>query len=179
VDQPASPLEARIRRAMRDVADFPRPGILFKDITPLLLDPVLLRDVVATLGAAHGADGITRVAGIESRGFLLAAPVAQFLGAGLVPIRKAGKLPFRTERVSCTLEYGTAELEVHVDAWGPGDRVLVIDDVLATGGTAEAACTLVERLGATVAGLGFLIELGFLGGAARLPARRLTTLVTY
>lgn len=171
-------LAARVRASLRDVADFPRPGILFKDITPLLADAELFRAVTAALAAEFGGSGITKVAGIESRGFLFAAPVAQQLGAGLVPIRKAGRLPFRTERVACTLEYGSAELEVHVDAWGQGDRVLIVDDVLATGGTADAACQLVERLGATVAGLSFLLELAELEGRRQLPERRVDVLLS-
>ena len=170
-------LAERIRSAVRDVPDFPRAGILFKDITPLLADADLFRAACSALADSYRHGGVTHVAGIESRGFLFAAPVALEMGVGLVPVRKAGKLPYRTERVECTLEYGSAVLEVHVDAWRPGDRVLIIDDVLATGGTAEAVGRLVERMGATVAGPGFLLDLGFLDGRERLAHWSMSSLL--
>jgi adenine phosphoribosyltransferase len=156
-------LHARIR----DVPDYPKPGIVFKDITPLLADGPAFAAVVTALAA--GSEGVTKVAGIEARGFILAAPVAYVLGAGFVPVRKQGKLPARTNAESYELEYGEATLEVHADVFGPGDRVLIVDDVLATGGTAAATAKLVRRGGATVAGVAVLLEIGFLAGRAKLP----------
>ena len=172
-------LAESLRGAIRQVDDFPSPGIGFKDITPVLADPYLFGAVVGALAADFRDAGVTHVAGIESRGFLLAAPVALELGVGIVPVRKVGKLPYLTQRVDYALEYGSATIEMHVDACGPGDRVLVLDDVLATGGTAAAACELVERLGASVAGLGFLMALDFLAGESRLVGRRVEALVRY
>jgi adenine phosphoribosyltransferase len=151
---------------IRDVPDYPQPGILFKDITPLLADGAAFAAVVAALAAGH--EGVDKVAGIEARGFILAAPVACALRAGFVPIRKVGKLPARTHAVSYDLEYGAATLEVHTDAFAPGDRVLIVDDVLATGGTAAATAELVRLCGATVEAVVVLLELGFLGGRAKL-----------
>jgi len=156
-------LHARIR----DVPDYPKPGIVFKDITPLLADGPAFAAVVTALAA--GNEGVTKVAGIEARGFILAAPVAYVLGAGFVPVRKQGKLPARTHAQSYELEYGEATLEVHADVFGPGDRVLIVDDVLATGGTAAATAKLVRRGGATVVGVAVLLEIGFLAGRAKLP----------
>ncbi|WP_225845622.1 adenine phosphoribosyltransferase [Streptomyces sp. HPF1205] len=153
---------------IRDVPDYPTPGVVFKDITPLLADPVAfnaLVDALAGLCARHAA---TKVVGLEARGFILAAPAAARARLGFVPVRKAGKLPGATLAQSYELEYGSAEIEVHTDAFTPQDRVLVIDDVLATGGTAEASLELVRRCGATVAGVAVLLELGFLGGRERL-----------
>ncbi len=167
-----------VARAIRDVPDFPKPGILFKDITPVLLDPALFKRVTDALADAYAADRITRVVAIESRGFILGAPVALRLGAGLVPMRKPGKLPAERAREDYALEYGTDALEVHADALGRDARVLVVDDVLATGGTAAAACRLVERVGGTVVGLSFLMVLGFLGGADALRGRRVETILT-
>jgi adenine phosphoribosyltransferase len=163
-----------IRSRVRDVLDYPQPGIVFKDITPLLGDGAAFAAVVAALAA--GAEGVTKVAGIEARGFILAAPVACVLGAGFVPVRKQGKLPSLTYSQSYELEYGTATLEVHTDAFTPDDRVLVVDDVLATGGTAAATAELVRQAGATVAGITVLLELEFLAGReklAGLPVRAL------
>ncbi|HEY0971170.1 MAG TPA: adenine phosphoribosyltransferase [Gemmatimonadales bacterium] len=176
---PSADAATFVRDLVRDIPDFPTPGILFKDITPLLTDPAAFRLVCRALARPFAHEGVTRVASIESRGFLFGAPVALELGVGLVPVRKVGKLPFRTEQVQYTLEYGAAELEVHVDAWGPGDRVLVVDDVLATGGTADAVCSLVERMGAEVVGLAFVLELAALGGARRLAGRRYEILASY
>jgi adenine phosphoribosyltransferase len=153
---------------VRDIADFPRPGIGFKDITPLLADAAGLAAAVDAMVAPHADSRITHVVGIEARGFLLGVPVALALGAGFVPMRKAGKLPAATFEQTYDLEYGTATLELHADALGPGDRVLVVDDVLATGGTARAAAQLVQGAGAEVAAFSFLIELGFLDGTAAL-----------
>jgi adenine phosphoribosyltransferase len=156
-----------ISATVRDIPDYPQPGVLFKDITPLLADPAAFARVVSGLAAGH--DGVDKVAGIEARGFILAAPVACSLGAGFVPIRKQGKLPGPSYAQSYELEYGTATIEVHQDAFGPGDRVLIVDDVLATGGTAAASAELVRRSGATVEAIVVLLELGFLDGRAKLP----------
>ena len=165
---------------IRDIADFPKPGVTFKDITPLLGDPLAFRAAVDGLTEPFAADGIDKVLGTEARGFILAAPVAYRFGAGFVPVRKAGKLPWEIERQEYELEYGTDLLEIHRDAVHPGERVLVVDDVLATGGTAAATARLVEKLGGVVVGYGFLIELGFLDGRAALPeGSRITSLLTY
>jgi adenine phosphoribosyltransferase len=155
-----------ISAKIRDVADYPQPGVVFKDITPLLADGAALAAVVTALAAGDGR--VDKVAGIEARGFILAAPVACHLGAGFVPVRKEGKLPAPTFAQSYQLEYGTATIEVHQDAFAPGDRVLIVDDVLATGGTAEAATDLVRRAGGEVAGIAVILELAFLGGRAKL-----------
>ena len=171
-----STLPDRLRAALRDVPDFPKPGILFKDLTPILADAPLFREATEAMAAPFRGAGITRVAGIESRGFILGAPIAQHLGAGFVPLRKPGKLPWTRQSVAYALEYGTDSLEAHVDAC-PGDRVLVVDDVLATGGTAGAACELVEAVGGTVVALTVLLSLDFLGGAERLAGRPVHALV--
>ena len=162
----ADGIDATLRSLIRDVPDYPQPGVMFKDITPLLADAAGFAAAVGALAAGH--DGIDKVAGIEARGFILAAPVACRLGVGFVPVRKKGKLPGPTYSESYDLEYGTATVEVHVDAFRAGDRVLMIDDVLATGGTAAATAQLIRRCDAEVVSLGVLIELGFLGGRARL-----------
>jgi adenine phosphoribosyltransferase len=166
-------LSARVLAALRDVPDFPKPGIRFKDITPLLADAALFADATRALAAAFAEAGVTHVAGVESRGFILGAPVAQHLGVGFIPVRKPGKLPWRTTRRTYELEYGTDALEAHSDACGAGSRVLVVDDVLATGGTAEATCALVEEIGGTVVGCAFLLEIAPLGGRDRLAGRPL------
>ncbi|WNI14668.1 adenine phosphoribosyltransferase [Actinacidiphila sp. ITFR-21] len=153
---------------IRDVPDYPQPGVVFKDITPLLADPVAFNALVDALAALCRRHAATKVVGLEARGFILAAPAAARAHLGFVPVRKAGKLPGETFGQSYDLEYGTAEIEVQKDAFAPNDRVLVIDDVLATGGTAEASLALVRRAGATVAGVAVLLELGFLGGRDRL-----------
>jgi adenine phosphoribosyltransferase len=164
-----------IRARIRDVADYPQPGIVFKDITPLLADGAVLSAVVGALAAGHGP--VDKVAGIEARGFILAASVACQLGSGFVPVRKQGRLPGPTYAQSYQLEYGTATIEVHQDAFSPGERVLIVDDVLATGGTAEATTDLVRRAGAEVAGVAVILELAFLGGRARLPGGNLRSLL--
>jgi adenine phosphoribosyltransferase len=188
-----SDLPGLISAKIRDIPDYPQPGVLFKDITPLLADGAAFAAVVSAMaegsrgdgsglgesglgqgvgGLGQGAGGLGRidkVVGVEARGFILAAPVACCLGAGFVPVRKQGKLPAATLAESYQLEYGTATVEVHVDAFQPGDRVLIVDDVLATGGTAAASVSLVRRSGAEVAAVSVLLELGFLGGRARLP----------
>ena len=158
-----------IRDLVRDVPDYPSAGILFKDITPVLADAAAFAAVVDALVEEHSLGRIDKVAGIEARGFILAAPVAYHLNTGFVPMRKKGKLPYRTFESSYALEYGTATLEVHRDAFAPGDRVLVVDDVLATGGTAAAATNLVAQGGGTVAGFSFLIELSALAGRTKIP----------
>ncbi|HUL04095.1 MAG TPA: adenine phosphoribosyltransferase [Gemmatimonadales bacterium] len=168
-----------IRRCIRDIPDFPKPGVVFKDITPLLLDPPRFQAAVDLMAAPFRQEAVSRVISIESRGFLLGAPIALSLGAGLVPIRKPGKLPAATGRVEYSLEYGTDALEMHRDAVGSGDRVLIVDDVLATGGTAEAAAKLVAAHGARVAGYAFLIELDFLQGRRRLQGERVEALLHY
>jgi adenine phosphoribosyltransferase len=170
---------AAARAAIRDVPDFPKPGILFKDITPVLRDMALFREVTAAIAAPYAGTGVTHVVGIESRGFILAGPVAQALGAGLVPVRKPGKLPWRTIREEYALEYGTDALEIHADALQPSASVLVVDDVLATGGTAGATCRLVERAGGTIVACAFMIELTALGGRQRLAGRQISSLVAY
>ena len=172
-------LENRLRSRVREIEDFPIAGVRFKDITPLLADGALFSEAINALARRFRGDGITHVAAVESRGFLFGAPVAHQLGAGLVPVRKAGKLPARTEQVEYALEYGTATLEVHADCWPAGARVVVVDDVLATGGTALAACHLAERTGATLVGLGFLMSLSFLPGESALSGRRVETLLRY
>jgi adenine phosphoribosyltransferase len=172
-------VETRLRSAIRDVPDFPKPGIVFKDITPLLADPALFRAATDTMASAFAGDGITHVVAVESRGFILGGPIAQRLGAGFVPVRKVGKLPFRTERVEYALEYGTDQLEIHADACNRDSRVLVVDDVLATGGTAAAARRLVEQVGGTVVGFAFLIAIGALGGSAALAPVPHRSLIVY
>jgi adenine phosphoribosyltransferase len=161
-----------------DVPDFPQAGIVFKDISPLFADPVTFRATVDAILHAQGPDSFDTVAGIEARGFILAAAVAYAAGVGVVPVRKAGKLPRETYGVSYALEYGEASLEIHQDAFAPGQRVLVVDDVLATGGTAKATLELVERAGATVASVTFLLELGFLKGRSRLSGYPVHALLT-
>lgn len=172
-------LEQELRRAIRDIPDFPKPGITFKDITPVLGDPSLFRRAMEAMAAPFAGDGITHVVAIESRGFILGAPIALALGAGFIPVRKPGRLPAAVEHVDYALEYGTDGLEVHRDALHWGHRVLVVDDVLATGGTAAATCTLIELLGAQVVGLSFLIALSFLPGARALASRRTHALLTF
>jgi adenine phosphoribosyltransferase len=163
---------------MRDVPDFPRPGIVFKDITPLLADPVLFGRVVNAMAAPFRGQHITKVVGVEARGFILGAPVALALNAGFVPARKPGKLPHRTVAERYSLEYGADGLEMHQDAVLKGERVLIVDDVLATGGTAEATAKLAAQIGGEVVGFSFLMVLGFLDGVKRLGADRVRSLLT-
>ena len=169
----------RLRSKIRDIPDFPKPGIVFKDITPLLGDPhALLLAVHQLLHPFIGAS-ITAVAGIEARGVIFGALVAHELGLGFVPLRKPGKLPHDVRSVDYDLEYGSAALEVHMDAVGKGDRVLIIDDLLATGGTAKASCVLVDSLGAEVAALAFVFELDFLNGREKLAPYPIHSLLHY
>jgi len=163
-------LRARLAAHIRDVPDFPSPGVLFKDITPLLADAGALRDCVDALASPWRGAGLDVICGIEARGFIFGAALARALDIGFVPLRKAGKLPAATHSVEYLLEYGSARLEVHADALAPGARVLIIDDVLATGGTLAAGFELVQSLGAEVAGAAVVIELAFLEGRARWPA---------
>lgn len=165
------------QKLIQDVPDFPQPGILFRDITPLLADGKALRAVVDAVAAGY-PDADT-VVGIESRGFILGTPVAYALGVGMVPVRKLGRLPRQTESASYDLEYGQNTLEIHADAIRPGERILIVDDVLATGGTAAAAADLVERLGGVVIGVAVLIELAALGGRERLSGHKVTSLIQY
>jgi adenine phosphoribosyltransferase len=164
-----------IKAKVRDIPDYPQPGVVFKDITPLLADGKALAAVVNGLATGHGP--VDKVAGIEARGFIVAASVACQLGSGFVPVRKQGRLPGPTYARSYQLEYGTATIEVHQDAFTPGERVLIVDDVLATGGTAEATVDLVRHAGAEVAGISVILELAFLGGRSRLADGNLRSLL--
>jgi adenine phosphoribosyltransferase len=174
--QAGDELTKLITTLVRDVPDYPQPGVVFKDITPLLADGPAFTAVIAGLAALYGP--VDKVVGIEARGFILAAPVACRIGAGFVPIRKQGKLPGATFAQDYDLEYGTATIEVLTDAFAPSDRVLVIDDVLATGGTAQATASLIQRTGAEVVGLAVLLELSFLNGRAKLPGLPVSALLT-
>ena len=169
----------RLRSLIREVPDFPQPGIVFKDITPLLADEIGFSTVIDLIVVHFGRGSVDKVVGIEARGFILASPVAYHFGAGFVPVRKAGKLPWNTESASYVLEYGEETLEIHKDALTPGERVLIVDDVLATGGTAAATASLVERLGGKVIGIACLIELGFLNGREKLRGHDFFSLITY
>lgn len=168
-----------LKQRIRHVPDFPKPGILFYDITTLLRDPAGFKQVVDSLAAPFAQASIELVVGIESRGFILGGAVADRIGAGFVPVRKLGKLPAKAIRATYELEYGTDSLEMHQDAIGQGQRVLIVDDLLATGGTARAAVNLVTQLGGQVAALAFLIELADLQGRAKLPGEQVFTLLTY
>ena len=168
-----------LRALVRDIPDHPQPGVVFRDITPLLADAMAFRQAIEGLAEPFARSTVSHVVGIEARGFIVAAPVAHQLGAGFVPVRKPGKLPWTTVAQQYVLEYGSDALELHVDGVGPGDRVLIVDDVLATGGTAEATVALVAGTGATVVGLGFLIELELLGGRSRLVDHKIASLLRY
>jgi adenine phosphoribosyltransferase len=168
-----------LKNYIRDVPDFPKPGILFKDITPLLADPAAFAYAVAKLSAHFATRPVDAIAAAEARGFLFAAPMALELRKPLVPLRKPGKLPYSTHSYKYNLEYGSAELHVHTDALAPGARVLLVDDVLATGGTMAAACNLIEKSGGTVAGCAFLLELSFLKGRSLLANYECFSLITY
>ena len=168
-----------LRGRIRDIADFPSPGIVFRDLTPLLGDAEALRFTIDTLAEAFVGRRVDKVVGVEARGFIVAAPVAYRLGAGFVPVRKPGKLPWRTDSEEYALEYGVDRLEMHADGVAAGESVLIVDDVIATGGTARATTRLVERVGATVAGLGFLVELTYLAGREKLDGYDIVSLVAY
>ncbi|MEU3254946.1 adenine phosphoribosyltransferase [Streptomyces sp. NPDC006997] len=163
-------IEQLLLSRIRDVADYPEPGVLFKDITPLLADPAAFGALTDALADIAVRENATKVVGLEARGFILGAPVAVRAGVGFIPVRKAGKLPGATLSQAYDLEYGSAEIEIHAEDLSGDDRVLVVDDVLATGGTAEASLTLIRRAGARVAGVAVLMELGFLGGRTRLES---------
>ncbi len=169
---------ALVASRVLDVPDFPKAGIVFKDLMPLFADGPVFRQVIDGIVAYHGAGSFDVVAGVEARGFVVAAAIAYATGTGVVPVRKAGKLPRKTHSASYALEYGEATLEVHEDAFVAGQRVLVVDDILATGGTAGAALDLVERAGGTIAGFTVLMELGFLDGRQRLAPRTVHALLT-
>ncbi len=172
-------LEARLREAIIGVPDFPKPGILFRDITPILHDPKLRADTIAAFGDHYAGTEVTAVAGPESRGFIFGVLLAEQLGVPFVPIRKPGKLPRAVYRQTYDLEYGTDQLQIHRDAFTPEDKVAIVDDLLATGGTAEAACKLVEQSGAEVVGNSFVIELAELNGRKKLGERAVHSLIQY
>ncbi|HEU4356715.1 MAG TPA: adenine phosphoribosyltransferase [Actinomycetota bacterium] len=169
----------RLKSLVRDVPDFPQEGVVFKDITPLLADAPAFSTVIDLIVVHFGRGSVDKVVGIEARGFIIASPVAYHFGAGFVPVRKKDKLPWHTESAEYSLEYGTATVEIHRDAIVPGERVLVVDDVLATGGTARATADIVERIGGKIVGIACLIELGFLNGRSRLEGYDLFTLLSY
>ena len=169
----------QLRALIRDVPDFPQPGIVFRDITPLLANPEAFSTVVDNIVVRFGRGNVDKVVGIEARGFIVAAPVAYHFNAGFVPVRKKGKLPWESESENYELEYGTETLEIHRDAFEHGERVLIVDDVLATGGTASATARLVERAGAKVVGIACIIELTFLHGREKLGALDFFSLIQY
>jgi adenine phosphoribosyltransferase len=168
-----------LRQFIRDIPDFPKPGILFKDITPLLAEPRAFQHVIEQFAERFPAAGVDAVGAVEARGFLFAAPLALQMEKPLVPLRKPGKLPYRTEAAAYDLEYGRADLHLHIDAVKPGDRVLLVDDLLATGGTMRAGCELIEKIHAKVVGCAFLIELTFLGGRERLTDYPVFSIIAY
>lgn len=170
---------ADLRNAIRTVPDFPKPGIQFKDITPLLADPHLLSGAIDLMTEGFKPGDVDAVVGIDARGFIFASAAAVKLKAGFIPVRKKGKLPFKTHEQSYDLEYGTSTVAIHIDAVRPGSRILLLDDLLATGGTAEAAAQLLERIGAKILQIGFLIELSFLKGRDRLSKFPLKAQITY
>jgi adenine phosphoribosyltransferase len=178
-DRADSKIINQIQDAIRDIPDFPKEGIVFKDITPLLADGKLFEQAVIKMTAPYLSHRIDKIVAIESRGFIFGAALANNLGAGFVPVRKAGKLPSETNSESYSLEYGTDQLEMHADAILRGEKVLVVDDVLATGGTASATCRLVEQLSGKVIGLSFLIELTLLGGRSQLENRPINAVIQY
>ena len=169
----------RLEDYIRDIKDFPKPGIVYKDITPLLQNPEAMREAVARFLEEIGTAEIDKVVGIESRGFFFATLLAEKLNAGFVPIRKPGKLPFKTLRESYSLEYGEDTLEIHSDAIKPGERVIIHDDVLATGGTAAAACKLIEKMGGEIIQCNFLMDLAFLNGKEKLTPNKIVSLFTF
>ena len=168
-----------LAKYIRDIPDFPKPGIMFKDITPLLADPIAFHHAIDRMALEFDSKHVDKIAAAEARGFLFAAPLALRLRKPLVPLRKPGKLPYRSYSLKYDLEYGSAELQMHVDGVGKGDRVLLVDDLLATGGTMEAGAKLIEQGGGVVAGFAFLVELAFLHGRERLKPHEIFSLVTY
>jgi adenine phosphoribosyltransferase len=170
---------ASLRAAIRDVVDFPKPGIVFKDITPVLADSKLFHTSISLLCETAGGAKIDKVVGIDARGFIFAAAVADRLGAGFVPIRKKGKLPWKTRQTAYSLEYGESIVELHEDAVRPGESVLLVDDLLATGGTAAASVKLLDELGANIVAISVLIELAFLAGRARLAPHTVHSIISY
>ncbi|MDP2659182.1 MAG: adenine phosphoribosyltransferase [Dehalococcoidia bacterium] len=169
----------RLQDKIRDIPDFPEKGIIFKDITPLIGDPEGFKATIDQLAAACKGKSVGSIVALESRGFIFGAPLAYHLGVGFVPVRKQGKLPAETFKMEYSLEYGTNVVEIHRDALKPGERVLIVDDLLATGGTAAAAARLVEQVGAVVAGFVFVIELAFLNGREKLPDYDVVSLIQY
>ena len=174
-----APAEPDLRRWIRDIPDFPKPGIVFKDITPLLSDPVAFSAAIDRLAGEYAGRKIDTIAAAEARGFIFGAPLALKLGAGFVPIRKPGKLPYATIATEYLLEYGSDTLEVHTDAFAKGSRVLLLDDVLATGGTMRACCDLVTKTGAEIVGCAFVMELSFLNGREKLAPYPVTSLLMF
>ncbi len=176
-----SPVEAEVlwRKLVREIPDFPVAGVGFKDITPVLAHPEAFAACVDALAERFAADGVEMVAAAEARGFIFGIPVAERLGVGFAAVRKPGKLPAETVGVTYELEYGSDRLEMHVDSFAPGAKLLLVDDVLATGGTARATCDLIQRAGGKVAGCAFFVELAFLGGRRRLEGLRVESLVSY
>lgn len=170
---------AELHAAVRDVVDFPKPGIVFKDITPILSDGNLFRKTIDLLCETAGGTKIDKVVGIDARGFIFGAAVADRLGAGFIPVRKKGKLPWKTHQAAYSLEYGESVIELHEDAISPGENVLLVDDLLATGGTAAAAVGLLDKLGANLVAVSFVIELAFLNGREKLTPHPVTSLLTY
>lgn len=168
-----------LTKFIRDIPDFPKPGILFKDITPLLASPEAFRETIRRMADHYRGQKIDAIVAAEARGFIFAAPLALELNAGFVPIRKPGKLPFSTHAFDYELEYGTDRLEIHIDGVSPGQNVLMVDDLLATGGTIAACCNLVEKLGANVVGCCFLVHLAFLNGAEKIAPRETYSLIRY
>jgi adenine phosphoribosyltransferase len=174
-----SEVSDKVKAVIRDVPDFPKPGILFKDITPILQDAALMQEITDHLAARYGGQQIDAVVGMESRGFIFGVPLAMALGCAFVPARKPGKLPYHRVSESYALEYGTATLDMHVDAFPAGSKVLIIDDLLATGGTAAATARLVHKLGGDVVGFAFIVELDFLGGRSVLSGANVEAIVHY
>ena len=172
-------MEELLKAHIRDVPDFPKPGIIFKDITPLLQKPKVFSAIIDALVERYQGEKIDTIVGIESRGFLFGTPLAHKLGAAFVPVRKKGKLPYETVDVSYDLEYGSATIEMHTDAVSNGHRTIIVDDLLATGGTAAAACQLIEGQGGEVVECAFVVELAFLNGRSKVGSRKVHSLVTY
>jgi len=170
---------SKLKTAIRDVPDFPQKGIVFKDITPILADGALFKAAIEWMAGLYKRDALDAVVGIDARGFIFAGAVARCLGIGMIPVRKKGKLPYQTQSVAYDLEYGKGELEIHVDAIQPGGRVAIVDDLLATGGTALAASKLIEKLGGVVASIDFLIELSFLHGREKLTGYKVSSIVKF